>query len=394
MYQVTGDRLIKITNKLTGAFSVIGTIEGSEQIKWDVGFNHAVIVVQGGKTYTLSKADALVDVSANTNFVPFVDVTHIDGRFMYVPADGSPARFSDVGIAGTIDVLSFFDAEELPDGTNGIFNLGNTVLVAGPHSIEQFRNTGGFPIPFSRIPSGRFLYGYIGGFIEYEESVCFVGRQRGQDYGIFRASQGRVEKISTEPIDRILKKHTLAELAGVVTGRFNWIGYPILSFSLKRNSFAYFKGQWFELDTVTDGFSRPWGGGYITQFEGEYFTAYSDKIGKLSTANNDYGSPITRTIDLGFNQENNERFSCGSIELGISQGFNEAVGSVALMTSHDNVLYNPPFFRDLGAKGKYRSKLVWQYKGGLGSYDGFMGIRFQTTQGVKFSTDYLIANFT
>ena len=56
---VNGPRLNKITNEETGAFTDIGLIEGSEQIRTSIGFVDAVIIVRGGKSYTLSTTDVL-----------------------------------------------------------------------------------------------------------------------------------------------------------------------------------------------------------------------------------------------------------------------------------------------------------------------------------------------
>ena len=177
LYQVASTDLIKITNTTTGAFSVIGTIEASDDpIATAIGFNTAVIVVPGGKIYTLDKSDVLVTISGNSNFVPCVAVAHINGRFVFIPSDGDPAFFSDVGAAGTVQVLSFFDAEELPDLNNNVFNFDNTLYICGTDSIELFRDTGASPNPFGRIEGARISNGYIGGLIEYNDTFLFLGR--------------------------------------------------------------------------------------------------------------------------------------------------------------------------------------------------------------------------
>ena len=98
-------------------------------------------------------------------------------------------------------------------------------------------------------------------------------------------------------------------------------------------------------------------------------------------------------IDFAFEKEDNEYFSAQSIELGISQGYNAAVGSVALQLSRNNVEYGPFMYRDLGAIGEYAKKLEWNYAGGLGTYDGFMGGRIFTTEDVEFNCDFLEVEF-
>jgi hypothetical protein len=390
LYQVVSGDLIKITNTTTGAFSVIGAISGSDVIKTAVGFNTAVIMVKGGSMYTLDKSDTLVDISGNSNIVPSVDVAHIDGRFIYIPANGDPAYFSDVGAAGTVQGLSFFDAEELPDLNSGVFNLRNTLGIAGTDSIEFFRNTvTTVANPFLRIQGARVDIGLIGGLLEYGNTFVFIGRKKNEGVGVFALDQ----KISNEAIDLILSTYTVSELSNALPGRFNWRGYDIATFTLSRDSFGFYNGKWFPLETFAGGLSSPWSGGHIVQFEGEYFTAFSDKIGKLAKVNTDYGDPMTRIIDIGFEQEDDDNFSTQSLILGVSQGFNASEGSVGLFMSRDNVQYGSPVFRTLGGSGEYQDKLVWNYPGGLGNYKGFMGARIYTTQDVDLSSEYLVANF-
>jgi len=387
----TGD-LLKITDIETGAFSVIGTIEGSANIVTAVGFNDAVIVVKGGSLYTLDKSDVLTDISSNSNFVPCVDVTHINGRFVYIPSDGSVAFFSDVGLAGTVQPLSFFDAEELPDKNSGCFNLSNTLFILGTDSIELFRDTGATPNPFTRVTGSRIQNGFISGLQEYGATFLFVGREKDQDKGIYSVAPGQAVKISNETVDLVLNSYTLSELQDCIPGRFKWRGYDIATFTFPNDSFGFWNGNWFPMETFIGGRSQPWAGGFITQFQGSYYSAYNDKIGKLDKVNKDYGNPKNRVIDLGFEQEDGDRFSCQSIEVGVSQGFNSSVGSVSLQMSDDNVLYKQPIFINLGDLGEYTKKLIWNPAGGLGNYNGFMGARISTAEDVDFSMDYVVAN--
>lgn len=396
LYQVTGTSLIKITNTETGAYSTIGTISGTESIRTDVGFNEAVIVCNeaAGRIYSLDTSDTLTDIAGNANFMSCTDVAFIDGRFVYIPYNGDPAFFSDVGDAGTVQALSFFDAEELPDKNACVFNIKNTLVIGGTDSLEFFRNTGASPNPFQRVSGARISNGYIGGLLEYNETFLFIGREKDQDFGIYAIGQGSAPKISNEAIDVILSTYSQSDLQKAVSSRLKWHGYDIATFTLPRHSFGFYGGNWFVLDTVFDGESKPWGGGYITQHDGNYYTAYKDKIGVFDAVNQDYGESITRIIDAAFEQEDSEYFTCQDIELGISQGFNSNPGSVALFLTRDGLTYGPPMYVSLGSVGDYPDHLIWKPPGGLGSYKGFMGIRIYTTEDVVFSADHLNANFS
>lgn len=347
----------------------------------------------GSDESTGSFAELLVDISNNANFVPSVDVAHIDGRFVYIPADGDPAFFSDVGAAGSVQGLSFFDAEELPDKNNSVFNFKNTLYIGGTDSFELFRDTGASPNPFQRVSGARITNGFIGGLIEYDNTFLFIGRKTNQDFGIFAIGQGEAPKISNEAIDLILSTYTTTELSNAVGGRFIWRGYDIATFSLARDSFGFLNGNWFILNSAVGGDITQWGAGFINQLDGVYFTAFSNKIGKLAKINTDYGEKIARVIDVGFQQEDNKWFSAQSLEIGISQGFNSSVGSVALFLSRNNVEYGPAVYRKLGVFANYDQKLVWNEPGGLGSYDGFFGIRLYTTEDVIFNSEWLSITF-
>ena len=414
LYQVVSQSLIKV--EASGAFATIGTISGNANVVTAVGFNHAVILIPGGDIFTLDTSDTIALISGNANFVPSDSVAHIDGRFIYIPTDGDPAYFSDVGAAGTVQGVSFFDAEELPDKNEVTFNLNNTLYIGGTDSVELFRDTGAFPNPFQRLTGARISAGYIGGLLEYNRTFFFIGRLKDQGFGIFAIGQGDAPKISNEPIDLILAGYTEAELATAVSNRFVWRGFDIATFTLKRDSFGFFNGNWFLLDTHVNDKPVVWKGGFITQFGGEYFTASEGNIGKLVRSNQDYGSPVSKIIDIGFEQEDGDYFTSQDLGIDISQGYSVDIGqtgafsgafsgafdvsrllevdrTIGLFMSRDNVLYGPALFRLVGKVGQYSAQLRWNPPGGLGMYKGFMGLRIYTTQDIDFSADKAWMNF-
>jgi hypothetical protein len=392
LYHVLSQELVKITDTETGEYSVIGTINGSYPVTCAVGFNHAVLLEKGGESYTLDKSDILTNTSSNANFVQFVGVTHINGRFVYIPANGDPALVSDVGDGSTIQALSYFDAEELPDKNNGCFNLSNTLFITGTDSIELFRDAGLTPNPFQRVTGARIQNGYIGGLLEYNGTFLFVGREKDHDYGIYAIGQGQAPKISNETIDLILSTYTQQELSETVSSRFKWRGYDLAVFTLRRHCLGFYGGNWFVLSTLIDGDERTWGAGYVTHFNGDYYTSRNGILGKLSTVNTDYGKPIPFVIEFALEQERNNQndgyFEIDSVELGISQGFSDK-GSVGLQLSKDGVLFGAILYRETGAVGEYDSRLKWQLPGGLGQYEGFAMLRFYSTEAIDFSIDYI-----
>lgn len=383
-YAVYSECLYKLATD--GSTTLIGTVEGSAPIDTAIGFNHAVIISRqtGGKGYTLDSSDTLTEIT-DAQFEASNSVTHINGRFVFIPFDGDPAFFSDVGDGSSIQTTAFFDAEELPDKNKVAFNLQNILFIGGTDSFEQFREVSGGTIPYRRL-SSRIHNGYIGAIIEYAGSFAFIGREKGEDVGIYYIGQGAAPKISNEYIDSILTTYTEAELALAVPGRFKWRGYDLLTFTLERDAFGFYRGQWFLLETLLEGERFPWQAGFITHFEQKYYTASGSKQGRLDQINTDYGNPIERVISSGYYHPENDDFTAGFLEMGISQGYT-STGTVGLKLSRDNVLYSSQFFRSTGDAGDYSDKLVWSYPGGLGYYPGFMGWEITTTADIEFACD-------
>lgn len=392
VYAVYSSALRKFTDPDLGTFVVNAVpITSFARIKVAVGFNEAVIIVDGAELFTLDTSDVLTDISGNANFVPCTDVEFINGRFVYIPANGDPAFFSDVGAAGTVQPLSFFDAEQLPDKNNAVWTLNNDLYIAGTDSIQIFQDVGTTPVPFVAV-RGRIQNGLIGGKQEYNNTFLFIGREEGEDFGIYGITGGVAPKISNEFIDTILRDYTIEEMQETKTGRFKWFGFDIATFSLVRDSFAFFGGNWFILDTVVSGVSLPWKADFIVQFETKYYVAEDDQWGRLDKSNTDFGERVTYIIEMGFEQENNDTINCQSVELGISQGFNTTDGSVSLEVTDDNILYGPPVFRNTSDLGEYGDKLIWNFPGGCGAFAGFMGVRISSRENINFSADHVVFN--
>lgn len=381
LYVVASQDLLKVATD--GSYSIIGTIEGTAPIDSAPGFNEIAIVVRdsSGKGYGLDKSDTLTE-NASPQFVASNSVTHINGRHVYVPFNGDPVIFSDVGAARTIQTTSFIDAEELPDLNKVNINFRNTLGIGGTDSFEFFRDFGNPTVPFRRT-NARIDYGYIGGILEYLETFFFIGREKGQDLGIFAYDGNGATKISNEFIDTILSTYTEDELSDCISNRVKFNTHDVATFTLANHAFGYFNGQWFELDTQINGENANWQGGYIVEHKLDYYSFVSDKIGVFAKVNKDYGNPFERLIDFGIEQEGD--FAIGRIQYNLSQGYNENVGSVALQMSDDNVLYTQPFHVNTGAIGNYQTELSWDFPGGLGSYQDFAGIRLSTAEDIDFS---------
>ena len=392
-FTYNGNRYVVATGTLyqvddAGTQTSIGSLSGGRPVKVAKGFNHAVIVdpVAGG--FMLGTDNVLTPITS-PNYKNSRDVCHIDGRFVFIPTDGTPAFFSDVGDANSIQADSFFDAEQLPDKNSGCENFNNLLLVGGEDSFELFRNVGlsaGQTVPFRRI-AGRIEYGYVTGLTKWQNTYLFIGREAEQDIGIFMLREGTADKISNEAIDLILAGYSLAELDGVIINRMKWRGYDIATFQLPRHSFGLIGGNWF----ITNAYnSNIWPAGYIAQSGQKYYTANLDKLGRLDRISQDNGDNFENRIDIPVRHPNKDGFTVGSIRIDMSQGYEASGGTVGLQMSRDNVLYGPTLYRNVGDLGDYQHELAWYEPGGLGHYYGFAGIRITSSDNIYFGADKLV----
>ena len=393
LYIISDEVLLKVVDVHTGAMIPLGVIQGHAPVAVSTGFVQAALVVRNGAIYTLDKSDVLsgdiVGTSQGGFLIPSaISVTYIDGRFVYIPASGDPAFFSDVGNAASVQATSTFDAEELPDSNTVAFNLRNTLYIGGTDSFELFRNVGADPLPFARLTGARADYGYVGAMVPYADTFCFIGREAGQSVGVYRMLQGRAERISNDTIDTVLGSYSLASLSTAIGGRFKWNGRDILTVTLAADSFGFYLGNWFRLTSLSESTQMRWGGGYVTYLDGVYYSSSGMDFGKLDNVNRDYDRRIPRVIDIAIAHPESLNISGQRVTLDVSQGIGDT-GTIGIATSRNNVEYGPMNFRTLASPGDYSQRLIWDEPGGLGIYEGFMGLRIYTTQDVSFHASAL-----
>lgn len=395
LFQVSSQEVGEISE--AGAFSSIDTIDGVSLIASAVGFNEAIIVDRGpvgvsagGKGYVLTNLGVVAEITS-LNFLPSTSVAFINGRFVYIPQDGSPAFFSDTGAAGTIQGTSFFDAEQLPDLNKVVFNWNNILYIGGTDSFELYRDTGASPVPFQRI-QGRIEFGYIAGLTKYADTYLFIGREIEQDVGIYALGQGGATKVSNEAIDEILITYTQAELELVIANRYKWKGYDIATFTLPRDSFGFHNNSWHLLDTRINNIDQPWQAGHITQFKQKYYTSFENKTGRFEKVATDYSiNRFENQIRIPFQNPDDAHFTLAGLSLGITQGFEQAPGgTIGLSLSLDNVIFGSVFFNDVAELGAYADRMEWNYPGGLGYFYGFAGIDISSTDAIHFECSHLV----
>jgi len=155
LYEVYSTNLKKVTDVDTGTFSTIGTIAGSANIKFAIGFNTAVILVPGGNIYTLSNSSVSVTISS-------------------VGTDSGIAKFNYSGDAitlpGTVTITGFT--------TNTAYNVSDTSVTSTESAISSTT------IDSVSDSSGIASFNHTGTSPSLGASVTISGYTTNTDYNV------------------------------------------------------------------------------------------------------------------------------------------------------------------------------------------------------------------
>lgn len=389
-YFVTGTDLLRVTS--AGAVVNLGTIEGAADVVFSQGQVNLVIIVKGGKGYRYNALEGLLEIS-DIDYLPSVSADFIDGRHVFIPADGSPAFFSDIDKAGDINPLSFFDAEEVPDGNSAVINLNNQLYILGEQSLEVFRTNVDPDLVFTRREGARVDVGYIGGLTRFGLSAAFIGRRRDEGAKFFVISSGQAQEFSTPAIAEILnEEYSLEELQACNVVRYEWKNYEAIAFNLTRHTLMFCNGEWFYQDSTLDGLETdPWRAKGICNVGGQFLVGDSleAKIGRLGDYQTEYGNDVEFEIRTFARGEREAYLQIGALMLDCLTGQKLTAESIRLSISKDGRSWGDWFPRSLGTTGDYSRLVKWQPPGGFGVKENFLGIRLRSTADVKFSMEAL-----
>ncbi len=373
-----------------GLVPVAGVVGGVGPVQFAIGFNHAVIVTGTvDANYTVTPAGVLTQVLAGKNYI---DVCHIEGRFVYVPEDGGPAEWSEIGDGATVLPDAFFDAEEQPDQNNFCEALASgDLMIGGADTFERFRGGGPATAPFLQVQGAAVEVGFVGGKIKSTDSCLFLGKPRGGGYGFFGFGDGGVQRISDPVIDELLEGYTPAQLAAVRAQRFVWRGAEWFTFEMPDRTLLLVGGEWDYIDTGIAGFLQlrrfmQYG---ATLFDGVWYVQSTAGLNKLSALYQDSTGKFSRQIiTFARSAEGQPIDEIGALEMEMNNG--TGAGTVALHISTNGQIWTDPMYANRSAVGDYDAPLVWEPMGGFGMSYGYLGIGFYTTDNFEFALDGLV----
>lgn len=210
-YRVMGTKLCEVD--LSGSFSVLGDIGGSDQVNIDYSFDRIGFASEGklwystgGTPFPLSDADA--------GFV--LDAMFIAGYWMIT--DGETIAVTDLTDPLSVNPLRYGSSELDPDPVVALRRIRDEAYALNRHTIEGFRNVGGTGFPFQPIPGSQVMRGCIGrnAACVFESALAFVGGGRDENVSVYVAENGDSVSIASREVEQILEEYSDAALASIV----------------------------------------------------------------------------------------------------------------------------------------------------------------------------------
>lgn len=210
-YRVMGTKLVTVDN--IGNVTTLGDVGGAGVVSFAYGFDFLAVSSDGALYYW--DGTTLTQVT-DTDLGTVLDVVWLDGYF--VTTDGDFLVVTELADPTSVNPLKYGSSEIDPDPITGIEVLRNELYALNRYTIEVFDNVGGEGFPFQRIEGAHITKGAVGTHAKcvFMDTIAFVGSGRNEAPGVYMATAGNANKISTVEIDRILASYTEESLATIV----------------------------------------------------------------------------------------------------------------------------------------------------------------------------------
>lgn len=396
-YFVNGGRLWHMHSDYS--LSDSGSISGLDRVSMADNGSQLMILQPGGAGYIYEKDSTtlteIVDADFRANGNPQI-VVMIDGYFCCT-TDEKKFIVSDLGDGLSWIATDFGAAESDPDDPVAPAKVGNRLFIFGSETGEEFQNIGGAGFPFQRtgfiIPKGLFAKFAI---VEAQGSLIWVGGGKNEAAAVWMLSGNQYQKVSTTPIDYLLKSLLPEDLAAIYAMSYSDNGAAFVEFSLPDTTIVYdvSTNRWHERRSYIDETLTRSRVASITKAYNK--TICADAIdGRIGEFDNEvyteYGEPIIRRITCQPFYNQGKSFFIPQMELLMETGVgNDACEEplIEMEMSKDGKTWSIPRPRKMGKRGERKKRVIWTRTGRASNYEI---ARFTTSSPVKFIAYKLLA---
>lgn len=370
LYRVMGSSLISIDQ--TGIVVTIGDVGPGGQCTFDYSFDRLAIT-SGGRLYYYDGA-TLTQVT-DSDLGVALDVIWVDGYF--VTTDGTYIVNTELADPTQVSPLKYGSSEIDPDPINSVMKLRNEVYAVNRYTIEVFQNVGGSGFPFQRITGAQIQKGSVGTFAScvISDTIAFVGSGRNESTGVYVASKGQSQKVSTHEIDTILSQYSESDLSSITTdvksdrGQNSlWIHLPdrTLVYDLD-SSIATSSPIWHVMTSGAVDFARYVAGGLVWAYNRwNVASPVSGDFGYLDDTNSKQWGELARwefSTPIVYNEGMGAIFH--ELELVANTGHVEVGKDPTIGASYsvDGETWSQERFIKVGKTGVRGKRLVWYQQG-------------------------------
>lgn len=209
-YRVMGESLVSVSS--TGIITVLGSIPGSDLVKFDYSFVYLAIRALG-KLY-LYNGIALTQIT-DADLGACVDFIWVDGYFM--STDGEFIAVTELNDPFSVLTTKYGSSESDPDPVLAMLKLHNEPVALNRYTMETFNNVGGSGFPFVRIDGALISKGTVGtnACCVFMDNIALIGSGRNEAVSVYLASNGQYARIATREIDLQLASYTEAQLSAI-----------------------------------------------------------------------------------------------------------------------------------------------------------------------------------
>lgn len=395
-YFVNGGSLYRLDETiLPGSTSYtmteLGAVSGSGRVSMASNGTQLFILVPGGEAFiynhVLDTFEQVQDPDFYANGNP-QHVVFIDGYFVCT-TDTRKFICSAINDGTSWNALDFGSAESDPDDVIAPIVYRNQLFIAGRQTMEAFQNIGGTGFPFQR--TGLFLQKGVHApfsLINTQDSFMFIGGGENESPAIWALAGNDTQKLSTIPIDTVLRDLSQSDLENVFAWTYGQNGAYFVGFTLPDTTLVLdlATNRWHERKSLIEDGLKAYRVSSICRAYNKVICADTQdgRAGEITPAvYREYGNTIIRRIATQPFQNNMKSLFVPSVELTVESGVGNTDAPeplVMMEKSNDGKTWSDGRLRSIGKIGEYRKRAIWRRNGRVGRFTLF---RFTLTDAVK-----------
>lgn len=395
-FRVMGNQFCEVG---TGEITAWGAV-GSSIINAQMDYSFTYVgIVSNGLVYLFDPARNVVTQITDPDLGEgILDIVWVDGYFMMT--DGTSLIVTDLNDPFSVNPLKYGSSELDPDPITGLLKLRGEIYALNRNTIEVFNNVGGSGFPFARVSSASIPKGCISAQAKclFAQTFAFVGGGRNEALGVYLATGGATQKISSREIDMYLGTLTESDYPEIVLEQrtfddrlFLYVHTPAKTWvfdalaSEKLGTLV-----WFELNS--NGRKYRARNFVIDQNKWYCGDPTSNTVGIMTTETpTHYGDITPWQFDTGFQFNNQNGVIIDLLEITGLPGLTKVPGvdpTCYMSVTDDGRVWSQEWPASIGTSGQDNRKMSWKR---CGLFRGYRGFRFRGANDAPFAAARLEA---